>query len=95
VVLGDIAVSLARADLERLMTALAATLPSDQPRPDSPARLTAALAAAIAQADGVGEPTVTRRPAGLATPESWQIHIAGADDRTRAVVAALTGERGR
>ena len=72
------------------MTALAASLAADQPRPDSPARLTAALSSVIAGAGGRGEPEVTRSPAGLHTPECWLIRIAGADDRTRDAVARLT-----
>jgi hypothetical protein len=88
--LSDLALSLVRADLERFMTALAASLAPDQPRPDSPARLTAALNIAIAGVGGLGEPEVTRSPAGLHSPECWQIRIAGADDRTRAAVARLT-----
>jgi hypothetical protein len=89
--LSDVALSLVRADLERFMNALAASSAPDQPRPDSPARLTAALVIAIAGAGGVGDPEVTRSPAGLHTPECWHIRISGADDRTREAVARLTG----
>jgi hypothetical protein len=88
--LSDLALSLVRADLERFMTALAASVAADLPRPDSPARLTAALTSAIARAGGVGEPEVTRSPAGLHSPECWQIRVAGADDRTRDALARLS-----
>jgi hypothetical protein len=87
--LSDLALSLVRADLERFMTALAASLTADQPRPDSPARLTDALLAAIARAGGVGEPEVTRSPGALHSPECWHIRVTGADDRTRDAVARL------
>ena len=76
------------------MTALAASVAPDQPRPDSPDRLAAALALAILRVDGSGAPTVVRSPASLYTPEYWHIRIAQADDRTRAAVARLAaGER--
>jgi hypothetical protein len=92
--LSDLAVLLVRADLERLMSALAASLGPDRPRLDSPARLTAALSDAIARVQGAGEPEVTRSPAGLHSPECWQIRITGADDRTRDALARLAaGER--
>lgn len=91
--LSDLAVSVVRSELERLMNALA-SLDPDQPRPDSPALLAAALASAIGRVEGCGEPVVTRSPAGLHSPEYWHIHIARADDRTRAAIARLTaGER--
>ena len=88
--LSDLALSLVRTDLERFMTALAASLAPDQPRPDSPARLTDALSGAIARVGGVGEPEVTRSPGALHSPECWHIRVAGADDRTREAVARLT-----
>jgi hypothetical protein len=87
-------VSVVRSDLERLMSALAASLAPGQPRPDSPDRLSAALAGAIALVGGRGEPAVTRSPAGLYTPEYWHIRIHQADEPTRAAVASLSaGER--
>jgi hypothetical protein len=77
------------------MTALASPLHPGLPRPDSPARLASALSAAIAQVQGRGEPAVIRSPAGLYTPEYWHIRIAGSDDRTRALMARLTGTERR
>ncbi len=76
------------------MSALAATLGLERPRPDSPARLTAALTDAIARVNGAGEPQVSRSPAGLTTPECWLIRITGADDRTRDALARLTAGEG-
>lgn len=82
--------SVARTDLERLMNALAACLDPALPRPDSPARLAAALTTAIVGVAGRGEPEVTRSPAGLYTPEYWHIRIDRADAPTRELLARLT-----
>jgi hypothetical protein len=79
----DLTLALGRADLERLIGALAEVPGIDAARPDTPARLEAALGAAIAGVAGLGTPTVTRCPAGLYTPETWQIVVVGADNRTR------------
>lgn len=79
----DLSFALGRADLERLIRGLA-QLPGSEPgRPDTPARLETALRVAIDQAAGRGIPAVTRRPAGVYTPEVWHIEVAGADPRTR------------
>lgn len=77
--------ALGRLELERLIGALVDGTGTDA-RPDTPARLEAALGRAIDTAAGSGSPTVTRRPAGLYTPETWHIEIAGADGRTRVVL---------
>lgn len=58
----------------------------DATRPDTPARLQAALGEAIGAGGGAGQPVVTRRPAGVYTPETWQIDVLGADIRTRSVM---------
>ncbi len=81
----DLTFALGRNELERLIGALADDS-GDSGRPDTPARLQAALGRAIETVAGTGVPTVTRRPAGLYTPETWQIEIARADGRTRAAV---------
>jgi hypothetical protein len=73
---------LSRADLERLISALTHVPGVEDGRPDTPARLEAALRVAIADASGCGSPAVTRRPAGVYTPETWQIEVLGADHRT-------------
>ena len=79
----DLTFALSRSDLERLIGALT-EMPGVEPgRPDTPARLEAALCAAIADASGSGSPAVTRRPAGVYTPETWQIEVLGADRRTQ------------
>ena len=82
----DLSYALGRADLERLIGMLAAVGSPDAARPDTPARLQAALGEAIGAGGGAGQPVVTRRPAGVYTPETWQIDILGADIRTRSVL---------
>ena len=82
----DLSFALSRADLERLIGELEGVPGIDPGRPDTPARLEAALRVAIARADGLGTPAVTRRPAGIYTPETWRIHIQGADGRTRSAL---------
>lgn len=79
----DLTFALSRADLERLISALIHVPGVEPGRPDTPARLEAALRVAIADASGCGSPAVTRRPAGVYTPETWQIEVLGADGRTQ------------
>jgi len=71
--------AIGRPELDRLGQALQALLGPDIARPDTPDRLEAALAAAVLQIGGVGEPRVNRRPAGLYTPEAWQVHVEAGD----------------
>lgn len=78
----DLTFALGRSDLERLIGALGEIPGNEQARPDTPARLEAALSVAITRATGQGTPVVTRRPAGLYTPETWQIDVIGADEPT-------------
>jgi hypothetical protein len=82
----DLSYALGRADLERLIGVLAALGGPDADRPDTPARLQAALGEAIGAGGGAGQPLVTRRPAGVYTPETWQIEVVGADVRTQSVL---------
>jgi hypothetical protein len=82
----DLTFALSRTDLERLISALTGVPGIEPGRPDTPARLEAALRVAIACAAGHGAPAVTRRPAGIYTPETWQIKVQGADGRTRLVL---------
>jgi hypothetical protein len=88
----DLTFALHRADLERLIGALTHVPGVDPGRPDTPARLEAALRIAIAEASGSGSPAVTRRPAGVYTPETWQIDVLGADSATQLMLErALQG----
>jgi hypothetical protein len=82
----DLTFALGRADLERLIGALAEIPGNEQVRPDTPARLEAAIGVAIGRETGQGTPVVTRRPAGLYTPETWQIDVIGADAPTRVLL---------
>ncbi len=59
-------------------------------RPDTPARLEAALAAAVERLGGSGRPRVTRHPAGLTTPESWQIRLASIEPDVADAIRAAT-----
>ena len=89
--LDDIVLALGRHEFERLGRALGEATGS-KIRPDTPDLLATALTAAITQTDGQGIPHVWRSPAGLHTPESWQIRIDGADDATRdAIGRAIRG----
>ena len=75
----DLVLTMGRVDLERLVTALQALLGPDVARPDTPARLEVALAAAMQLLGGAGRPRVTRRPPGLYTPEAWQVRVTSID----------------
>ena len=79
----DLTFALSRDDLERLIGALTQVPGVEPGRPDTPARLEAALRVAIADVSGSGSPAVTRRPAGVYTPETWQVEVVGADLRTQ------------
>ena len=86
-------VSLARPEVDRLAVALQGLLGPGTTRPDTPARLEAALAAAVERMGGDGRPRVVRRPAGLTTPEAWQIALTGLDPAIAEGIRAAT--RGR
>lgn len=75
----DLLLTIGRPELDRLGGALQALLGPDTARPDTPARLEAALAAAVERLGGSGRPLVTRRPPGLYTPESWQVRLTQVD----------------
>lgn len=76
---GEVVIALGRPELDRLGVALQVVLGNGTARPDTPDRLEAALAEAIAGLGASGKTSVARRPAGLYTPEAWQIHLIGAD----------------
>lgn len=82
----DLTLAIGRTEVGHLADALQALLGPGVERPDTPARLEAALAAAVEQLGGAGRPRVTRRPPGLYTPEAWQIHLAAAGPQ---IVAAI------
>jgi hypothetical protein len=87
----DVVLSLGRVELELLGSALLEIIEGVE-RPASPALLESALIFAIAQRSGHGTPSVSRQPAGLHTPETWQVRIERADDGTRdALMHATSG----
>ena len=75
----ELIIAIGRPEFDRLGVALQAVLGPGTARPDTPARLEAALAQAIAGLGASGRPLVARRPAGLSTPEAWQVHLTEAE----------------
>jgi hypothetical protein len=82
----DVVLFLCREEFEQLGSALRDIIEGAAERPASPALLEAALSVAIARRSGFGTPTVWRQPAGLHTPETWQVRLARADRGTRAAL---------
>jgi hypothetical protein len=82
----NLAFALGRTELERLIAALGTLADTASGRADTPARLETALERAIAHVGGHGRPSVTRQPAGLYTPEAWQISVEDADRTTRSAL---------
>ena len=76
---GEVVIAIGRPEFDRLGVALQAVLGTGTARPDTPDRLEAALATAIVGLGATGRPRVARRPAGLYTPEAWQVHLIGAE----------------
>lgn len=76
---GDVVLTIGRIELDRLVSALQAFLGPQTARPDTPARLEAALATVVERLGGAGRPRVTRRPPGLYTPEAWQVRLTSVD----------------
>lgn len=89
----DLVVALGRIELDRFISALAASLDPHMPRPDSPARLAGAVTTALERTGGHGRPTVTRSPAGLYSPEYWHIRVEAADRITRSTLDQLQSGR--
>ena len=89
----DLVIVLGRCELDQLRAALQTALGDDVERPDTPARIEGALSLMLAR-DGVpGRPRVLRRPAGVSTPEAWEIHLHGVERATGTAVrdAGRTG----
>ena len=76
---GEVVIAIGRPEFDRLGVALQAVLGSGAVRPDTPDLLEAALADAIAGLGASGRTQVDRQPAGLYTPEAWQVHLTAAD----------------
>jgi hypothetical protein len=85
----DVVIILGSAGVGQLRAALEQVLGDAVERPDTPARIEHALSILLARRGATGKPSVLRRPAGLSTPESWEIHLLGVDRATsRAVRSA-------
>lgn len=76
---GEVVIAIGRPEFDRLGVALQAVLGTGTSRPDTPDLLEAALADAIVGLGASGRTRVARRPAGLYTPEAWQVHLIGAE----------------
>ena len=77
-------------ELVQLLRALQGFLGATVERPDTPARIERALSGLIASRGGTGRPRVLRRPAGVSTPEAWEIHLDGVDRETSDAIRAAT-----
>jgi hypothetical protein len=86
----DVSLVITKADLDRLGSALVALLGPDLHRPDTPARLEAALVAAVERLGGSGRPRVTRQPAGVTTPEVWQLRLSNIETEVGEAVRVAT-----
>ena len=77
-------------ELEQLLRALQGFPGAAEERPDTPARIERALSGLIASRGGTGRARVLRCPAGVSTPEAWEIHLDGIDRETSDAIRAAT-----
>ena len=77
-------------ELERLLRALQGFLGAAEERPDTPARIERALSGLVASRGGTGRARVLRCPAGVSTPEAWEIYLDGIDRETSDAIRAAT-----
>lgn len=82
----DTVIYLGPVELEQLRTALTAHLGGALERPDTPARLEQALELVLADRHAPGRSRVVRRPAGISTPECWEVHLVGVDPASDAAI---------
>jgi hypothetical protein len=89
----DVVIVLGQVELDQLRAALQQALGDAVERPNTPARIERALSLLLTRRGAPGRPRVLRRPAGVSTPESWEIHLDGVDRATGAAVreAGRTG----
>ena len=90
----DIVIVFGRTEIDRLRHALQAALGDMVDQPNTPARIESALARILSLAGSPGRPRVLRRPAGVSTPESWEIHLDGSD-RASGIALREAGRTGR
>ena len=89
--LEDVVIVFGPAELDKLRIALQHALGNAVERPDTPARIEYALSLLLVDRGAVGRPRVLRRPAGVSTPESWEIHL----DRVEHATATMVRSAGR
>jgi hypothetical protein len=79
--------------VDQLRVALQLVLGDSVERADTPARIERALSTLLADRGAPGHPSVLRWPAGLLTPESWEIRLEGVQPATGRAIreAGLTG----
>ncbi len=82
----DTVIYLGPVELDQLRAALAAHLGGAIERPDTPARLEQALELVLADRNAPGRSRVVRRPAGISTPECWEVHLVGVDPVSDAAI---------
>jgi hypothetical protein len=90
----DVVIILRGHEIDRLRQALQRSLGNLIERPDTPHRIERALSIVLAGGDALGRPRVLRRPAGISSPESWEIHLDGVD-RATATAVREAGRTGR
>jgi hypothetical protein len=86
----DVIIVLGQLELDQLRAALQQVLGDAVERPNTPARIERALSLLLTRRGAPGRPTVLRRPAGVSTPESWEIHLDGVDRTTGTAVREAT-----
>ena len=79
-------ITLGAFELDQLQAALLLLLGDAVERANTPARIEHALALLLTRRGAPGKPRVLRRPAGLSTPEAWEIHLDGVDHATSTAV---------
>ena len=75
----EIVIAIGRPEFDRLGLALQIVLGGRTARLDTPDLLEAALTEAIAGLGATGRTRVARRPAGLYTPEGWEVGLTAAE----------------
>ena len=90
----DVVLVFGQVEIDRLRHALQRALGDRVEPPNSPARIEHALGLILDLAGSPGHARVLRRPAGVSTPESWEIHLAGAE-RASGMAVREAGRTGR
>ena len=75
----ELVIAIGRPEFDRLGIALQNVLGGKTARLDTPDLLEAALTEAIAGLGATGQTRVARRPAGLYTPEGWEVGLTATD----------------